>query len=608
MDVRTESFGDIILRRSFLERWLSVMLIAGSLIGLAWVLSYCRFGFEFTDESYYLVWMLNPFKYSTSANQFGFVLHPLYQLFEGDIVALRKMNVITTFGLAFLTAYLFLKRSSDPQALHLLPKAAVALSVALSSLVTFDWWLLSPSYNSLALQGIFLAVSGLLIALGPARLDVLAGCLVIGLGGWLAFMSKPTTAAALGVLTVLCWTAFVRRHYWGLLVAAVTAAALLILSAVFIDGSLGAFIGRHRDALDLYRILGAGYSRIIRIDGFKLPFSSWLLLLGLGGLIFWSHRADDNRGRISVLVCSAISFTILILVVFSLLERPLFASPYSRMIFGFVPLAAAICYFTALRGPAGRRIQLPNWPMMCLFLPLPYVYAIGTGNNYWFQGSSAAIFWVLGGLAGFGKITVDAFGKVVLPAALIIQALTMIVLNNGVLAPYRQPGPISGYSTTVKIRDSELVLSDKFAAYIEAAKAVATKSGLAQNAPIIDLTGQAPGLLYAIGAANVGMAWLSGGYPGSADMARALLNKVPCVEIGGSWVLSEPGGPREIPVTVLNSFGADLATDYESVGEIEVPGGVGGYPDPRKQILYRPSRSGELAAKRCELAKAGPPS
>ena len=32
---------------------------------------------------------------------------------------------------------------------------------------------------------------------------------------------------------------------------------------------------------------------------------------------------------------------------------------------------------------------------------------------------------------------------------------------------------------------------------------------------MIDLTGQSPGILYAIGAVNVGQAWTIGGYPGS---------------------------------------------------------------------------------------------
>lgn len=41
---------------------------------------YAGHGFDFTDESYYLFWISNPFQYDWSVTQFGFVYHPLYRL------------------------------------------------------------------------------------------------------------------------------------------------------------------------------------------------------------------------------------------------------------------------------------------------------------------------------------------------------------------------------------------------------------------------------------------------------------------------------------------------------------------------------------------------
>ena len=39
-----------------------------------------------------------------------------------------------------------------------------------------------------------------------------------------------------------------------------------------------------------------------------------------------------------------------------------------------------------------------NWKIAFFFLIIPYVFALGTNNNYWIQGGIAGIFWLLSGL------------------------------------------------------------------------------------------------------------------------------------------------------------------------------------------------------------------
>ena len=86
--------------------WSELILIAvtglTSVITLSWMLWYSRYGFDFTDEGFYLVWIANPFNYRVSTSQFGYLYHPLYLLLGRSISLLRQANVLALFWMAYL--------------------------------------------------------------------------------------------------------------------------------------------------------------------------------------------------------------------------------------------------------------------------------------------------------------------------------------------------------------------------------------------------------------------------------------------------------------------------------------------------------------------------
>ncbi len=91
------------LREEATPRPWHVVLLFLSAMGTAfiliWLFKYSAYGLDFTDESFYLVWLSNPFIYNGSTTQFGYVYHPLYVLLDGDIASLRRANIVVTFGL-----------------------------------------------------------------------------------------------------------------------------------------------------------------------------------------------------------------------------------------------------------------------------------------------------------------------------------------------------------------------------------------------------------------------------------------------------------------------------------------------------------------------------
>ena len=73
---------------------------------------------------------------------------------------------------------------------------------------------------------------------------------------------------------------------------------------------------------------------------------------------------------------------------------------------------------------------------------------------------------------------------------------------------------------------------------------------------------------------------------------------------GAAWLLLEPNGPRKISPAVLSAFGANNTADYENVGTITKPSGVGGYVEAQAQSLWKPTRDIPLAARACEAIRA----
>ena len=90
--------------------WLALATaVVASLALVSSVLWRSYFGYDFTDEGYYLNWISNPWIYKASVSQFGFMYHPLYRLVGGDLPLLRQCNIFIIFGLAWILCLVLLR-------------------------------------------------------------------------------------------------------------------------------------------------------------------------------------------------------------------------------------------------------------------------------------------------------------------------------------------------------------------------------------------------------------------------------------------------------------------------------------------------------------------
>ena len=127
----------------------------------------------------------------------------------------------------------------------------------------------------------------------------------------------------------------------------------------------------------------------------------------------------------------------------------------------------------------------------------------------------------------------------------------------------------------------------------------AFQGGFKPNTPVIDLTGQYPGILYIIGAKAIGQPWMTGGY----SVAIKILSKVKCEEIATAWILYDPSSTAQLSPEILQNFGLDLHKDYSQAAKFNPPMGVGGRnPNiSHQQLLLKPTRPVPDVTKACKM-------
>ena len=599
---------------SLAQRIILSVSAAGSVLMLGWMLWYSRYGFDFTDEGFYLVWMANPFNYSLSATQFGFIYHPLYEFLAGNIAAIRQANILITFGLTWTLGNVFLGTVFVTQSLDRTPRFIISGAVATgaaASHVFSGMWVATPNYNSLTLQSLLITATGLLLAGKYVDRKSIVGWLLIGIGGWLAFMAKPTTAVALGLCTGF-YLLFAGRFSLRLLgISVAIAAGLIVLSAFAIDRSIIAFVDRLKGGAEMYHMLSTDHEagQMFRVDSFYFGERGKLLLVTCMAAFF--SASYFSQATIKVLVYGSNMLSIVfaltgLTIALGFAQQVFYIDKFQGLLIWSVPFAAALAGFSLYRFKGLFQISRTQWVLALTFMALPYAYAFGTGVNYWVSGELAGIFWVLAGLVLLAPIALKRnIISILLPLGMAVQMITVALIQSGIESPYRQPQPLrdNDYKIEVGRPGSTLILSKGFGQYLEEAVGVAKKAGFKQGTPMIDLTGQSPGMLYAMGASNIGQPWTVGGYPGSDSLAVAMLNKVTCQKIATAWILIEPDGPRKISPHILSSFGVNVATDFEIVGTFKTSEGAGGYKDARVQQLLKPVRSMVDATTACSAGR-----
>ncbi|WP_137718216.1 hypothetical protein [Methylobacillus flagellatus] len=594
--------------------WQVALLTAYCLLCL-FFFSLMRFGVELTDEGYYLNYIASPASYAPNTSQFGYIYHPLFKLLGFDIAGFRMTGHFISLALATALSWQVLLLLESHKLVEFSTSKRVVIAAyasipVLFSLTLSNYWLATPSYNTLNLQALIVTLIGSTLLLRNERRFSVLAITVICLGGWLSFMAKPSSALALGLLiglTILLQEKLLRYKY--LLFGLMLLSVLWLTSAYSMSNGLNDFFNRLIESKNMLDLLGAGHSsNLFRVD--SINWSSGLAKnLAIGSIlscfilitIIRSPRPAFWRWLFSI------SFILLVIMLHQPLLRWLSFDFYSMLI--ICPMLALLMLLLVRRMRLLRHTSsLSPYILLVLLAAMPGVYALGTSNNLWHAANSAILFWCLASFVLVALIDKDAELK-----RQLIQSLTMLFVIFSVMClsvsahnPYRQSNPIHQQSSALKAPNSNGVL------YVEQATASllsrlgesANNAGFSKHTPIIDLTGHYPGIVYFLGGTAPGYPWLIGGYQGSSDFAAKALSHATCISLANAWLLIETRGPRSVRFNAIHQAGLPEAAKYQVVDMADSLSGQSwdAYKngERHKIVLMRPHHDIAVVSAQCE--------
>ncbi|MFC7491464.1 MULTISPECIES: hypothetical protein [unclassified Knoellia] len=543
-------------------------------------------GLDGTDEGYYLNEIAHPSDSSATALLFGWFWHPLYAVVGESVVGLRfiGMALVTAATVALTLGLLSLVWTRDvpgqeaPSRPHRSVPAAVGLClVAVGlALIPLSVLPLTPSYNTLALLALLCTAVGCRYAWVGER--VLLGGAVIGLGGFLAVVAKPTTALVLGIV-VLLLTPWSRRLLPGV---AAAAGVLVLLGAILV----AAFPG-HLPALVTVVERGVeatvGHPHLVRFDRFRVDRVMLLSALAAGalgalaGLVAApSGAARSGRKQLTKQAVATVLGLAAALPAVVALARAwrdgttrnfdLFQPQATLYVFGLTLALAALTSLAALVRRSADRPSSVELRLAALLACLPLAYAFGTNTNLWRFSGHVVVFWFLAVLIltrGSGWLATSASG-----------VATYAVLVAGVstpLAPYRSAPILDTAPTQVSRGGQTIALPPAQARLTAGVLEVGRGLKVSRETTVLDLTGESPGTIWAWGARPMAQGWVIGGYADSATSARVAINPVACRLRTALVLRATEGSRRALPDDVLAQWGVRVPDDYRVAAEYLVP-------------------------------------
>jgi hypothetical protein len=549
---------------------------------------YAQYGIDFTDEGFYLNWNTHPYNYSATVTMFGFIYNPIFYLLSNNIYYTRLFNLFFTFTLSTIFIYNLLINLYNSKKYNIL---TISIVFSYYSLFSFNHWLVTPNYNTLAFQGILIFLTGIVINHKNIENNYFQTA-ILSIGFILTLFAKPSSAFILFVIFSI--NLLKHKNKINNLFIVLIISILIYIPILIQDRSPMVAVYRILDGIDIYKTLTDEHINpvIFRFDDFfiyieNLKIMAIIFIINFTGLILFSK---DNKIFQSVYILSITVINYLIFFKYSYSSYEL-TDFYGLIIFSII-FSNILFLILKYKDIDFKTISFKDKLLILILFLMPHIYSFGTTRNYWENGSSVGIFWLLASIILMKPYAIFKQSWTFLfPTMLSITILGTILLNTIIANPYRQV-PLWENSVLVNTgaKNSYLYLTQSQANLINSARSISASNGFKADTPMIDLTGQSPGLLYLLMARSVGFPWLAGGYKGSTEFAQKALASETCDLLSKSWILSEPEGTRKLPPTILSDFGSDLKLDYEIITTWQ--------NNSRLQILYKPLNS-EIVKNKC---------
>ena len=480
-------------------------------------------GFDFTDEAFYLMLAQRPTEYEFVLGLFSYAIRPLYLLAGESVSAFNRLGAVILAGLGAFLGWAVLERLRlswrEPDAILIVGMALLA------PFFYYTYWLPTPSYNWLVL------VAGWILALGLILLQSrpTVSAFIVALAIAIALFTRPLNVAAycaIYIAGVLCAFADYRSRLAQLgrtmlfgfgLVAALAASLPLKTIARQINGYLTVFGGSHPNPFSMRDQLLDFFT-----EGWIWWVSGALLLVCMLARVY-ERPAIGKYGAL-------VAFSAIVLLGLSLLQRRF--DPSNCHVFsvlgggGFAMLSIAC-----------RRDASLKWiALLALIGLIPWAATLGSAGRVCFQ---VALF------PGLSLMVLVMATVLVLPRSFgptIVAFLGIYLAYRataaGLASPYRLATSVDRQTISTEIGPrGALKLDERTREFVQTLQRDVASRGFCRDDLAIDLSGEVPGAVFAIGGRMPVFPWIFAGYPSSHRLAGEYLKMVGPERLRRAWLI-----------------------------------------------------------------------
>jgi hypothetical protein len=335
--------------------------------------------------------------------------------------------------------------------------------------------------------------------------------------------------------------------------------------------SVGAFIDRFIAAIEAEKLSGEhdvfkpiSFSPDLLWELLTAKFVFGLILLFLAGFLLAIPKRDARwQIKYAVLLFSITTFGLFLRFF-----------PY-RVLYNYL---CGYYVFAPFLGTIVRDLIRPgratsptfnDTPLVILLAILTVIYGLGSNNDIIMTTSTSSFFILIALIFILGRVSDPqdyGFKLVSLCGLTVIISIGLVVISWS--TPYRQPPDLWSYSSQASIRKvgASLNFHPVIAGFLSDIHSQASNAGLQHGTPMIDLTGRAPGIIYALGGYTPGAFWLNSSNLNAKNYALHMIGKISCANMARSWIVWEKRPPYSgLDPEILKPSGISFPSDFQFV-------------------------------------------
>lgn len=559
-------------------------------------------GFDVTDESFYILNAMYPFDIFSTISHDMYYNHILFFLSGYNLSLFRLYGIVVLILVSIwfaleLFEYICYKFVLEYDFVN---KLFFIFVIIISSLSYYKYWLITPSYNWLALVSVIL-VSASIFRIVNNR-DKIKGkfftieYFILSFSLNLSFFSKPTTLLALIPILILFLIYNYKEIYFkkAFISIFIISFSILFFHIVLLDGGFSSYYFRTIESMKRFELLGGGHNILditmkIYIDLKEIIFSIYWYKLATFMFLFLLliniiHHKLKNLIIINMFMISFIFLFFDLIVNTGFIPYEIFGIVSSefvpilpfdtnnRFVFVLIILIFFILFIYTLSNINFGTSNVFNiikvlFIMFLLFLMCMSV-SFGTNNNIWFHMNLSLIF-LASALMILSFVLDNKYNlKYGLRhiSGIAVAILIFILVEFAYANPYRLNTDIKNQNLNVNLLGN-IKVDNEAKEYIESLIKVKNDKDNKQIY-LIDMTGATPGANVILDAKFFGQSWLLGGYKGSNDFVYEVLKNESIDNLKKAWILVAPNGTISLDLSLLSKLDLKFPENYDKISTL----------------------------------------